>query len=78
MSDLLVALKQAEEYYWSAMELVEGDGIYRVRCRHCQMVRDIAGKEDPKKAFRDLEHYARKCAVVNVAVQIRKAVKSDG
>ena len=75
MSDFLDLLKEAEEFYWAAMEQVSGEDTYRVRCRHCQMVRDIEDDETPEMAFRRLEHYARKCRLIGVTAHIRKALK---
>ena len=74
MSDLLDTLKAAEQFYWEAMDLVTGDGVHRVRCRYCQMVKDMGEQEDPKSAFMEIEHYARKCPLVSLDVAMRKAL----
>jgi hypothetical protein len=78
MSDLLDALKTADTFFWDSMEKVTASGTKRVRCRHCQMVRDIGRREKPEDAFRKVEYYDRKCALSHLAVDVRKAVKSQG
>ena len=68
------AIKEAEAFYWKSMEVIESGDVHRVRCRHCHMVKDIEGDQNPRDTFTEVEHHMRACALVHAATQVRQAL----